>query len=132
MPLYNSKVVKAGDAEKVALDYKARDIRKEVTAAEVEFDDMQKHNKKSAFRMDPILAKITGHAAIQDEKIKTEVEKLALEKLKEIEESAYKEAYELGFKEGTEAGIKDSKLKIEEKIFQLEKETDQLANLYQK
>tara|TARA_B100001248_G_scaffold262689_1_gene260937 strand:+ start:1157 stop:1939 length:783 start_codon:yes stop_codon:yes gene_type:complete len=130
MPLYKDKVVKSENAAKVALDYKAKDIRNDLPKAEINFElEQKKKTHATSFRIDPLLAQRTGHAAEQDEKIKTEVEKMALEKLKEVEERAYKEAYDLGYKEGKEDGFKDAKNEIEEHLFQLEKEAGQLANL---
>lgn len=128
MPLYNNKVIKAQGADEVALDHKAQDIRTGFTKELLSFEKSQEQAKVD-FKMDPLLSKITGHAIIRDEKIKTEVEKLALNKLKEIEEKAYKEAYDLGVKEGREQGVKDAQEMIEDKIFQLEKEIEYILSL---
>lgn len=130
MPLYNEKVIKRENTESSVTDYKVREIRAAITPELTDFQHRQE-NKGAAvsFKMDPLLASMTGHAKIQDDKIKTEVEKLALEKLKEIEERAYREAYELGKKEGHEQGIKDAQLMIENKLRDLESSIDYLGSL---
>ena len=128
MPLYNNKVIKAEGVDDVALDHKAQDIRTGFTKELLSFEKSQEKAVVD-FKMDPLLSQMTGHASIRDEKIKTEVEKLALDKLKEIEEKAYKEAYDLGIKEGREQGIKNAQEMIEDKIFQLEKEMEYIVSL---
>ncbi|MCB0349345.1 MAG: hypothetical protein KDD37_10955 [Bdellovibrionales bacterium] len=130
MPLCKEKVIKRDHTEASVTDYKVREIRAPIAESVKKFDDMQENRgKETSFKMDPLLASITGHAKIQDEKIKTEVEKLALEKLKEIEERAYREAYELGKTEGHAQGVKDAQLIIETKMKDLESITEYLSSL---
>ncbi len=130
MPLSKEKVIKKDHTEASVTDYKVREIRSAVSVSAKKFDDMQTNRGKvTSFKMDPLLASITGHAKIQDDKIKTEVEKLALEKLKEIEERAYREAYELGKKEGHDQGVKDAQLIVENKLKDLESAIEYLSSL---
>jgi flagellar assembly protein FliH len=130
MPLYNEKVIKREKTESTVTDYKVRDIRMPLSPELTTFDKSQENPAMAtSFRMDPLLATITGHAKIQDDKIKTEVEKLALEKLKEIEERAYREAYELGKQEGNDQGIKDAQLMIETKLRDIETSIEYISSL---
>jgi flagellar assembly protein FliH len=130
MPLYNEKVIKKEHTEASVSDYKVREIRSTMTPELADFQHRQESKGQVvSFKMDPLLASMTGHAKIQDDKIKTEVEKLALEKLKEIEERAYREAYELGKKEGNEQGIKDVQLMIESKLRDLDASIEYLGSL---
>ena len=123
-----NKVIKAVDTDRTVLGYKVHEIVKNADPL-VLANAMQEEQRIHQFRMDPILSQRTGLAKIQEEKIRTEVEQMALEKLKEIQEQAYQEAYKLGLEEGRATGVQDAKEWIEGKMTDLENSINYLANL---
>ncbi|MCB0390665.1 MAG: hypothetical protein KDD58_05220 [Bdellovibrionales bacterium] len=83
--------------------------------------------KASDFKLSELVAKQSGIAELQRREVESKVEAEALEKLKEIEEKAYKEAYQLGLIEGTEKAYTDYKEEFREKIESL----DQLLKTFE-
>ena len=72
--------------------------------------------KSSDFKISELVAEQSGIAEIHRKEIEGQVEAEALEKLKEVEEKAYNEAYELGLIEGTEKAYQDNKDELRSKI----------------
>ncbi|PIT99174.1 MAG: hypothetical protein COT74_09195 [Bdellovibrionales bacterium CG10_big_fil_rev_8_21_14_0_10_45_34] len=69
-------------------------------------------DSKEEFRMSSLLADRLHFSELEQKKLEGEIEKLTVEKMKGIEEQAYKEAYSLGLKEGKEDAYVEAKEQI--------------------
>ncbi len=72
------------------------------------------------FRMADTARVQTGVSQIEEASEDDKVEKRTLEKLKEVQEMAYKEAYNLGLKEGSEKAFQDYSRKIDVQLSEFE------------
>lgn len=99
MHLFSRQILSQEEAENVAIDFKPQKFPMGIPEPAQDFNRLQEA-QPSAFKMNEIILERTGVA----EKLRVEREYLAetkaLEKLKELEEAAYKEAYSLGMDEG--------------------------------
>lgn len=92
----------------VVFDYKPREFPTLVTESAVEFNSH--HSAPGAgFKINPLLAQKAGISKLQAESLERAIEAQALEKLKEVQEKAYQEAFELGLAEGTEKAFEEHK-----------------------
>jgi flagellar assembly protein FliH len=99
MHLFSNHVLSKDEAEKTVVKYIPQKFPFEVPQPATEFNQMQEA-RPTAFRMNEIIAARTGIADKQKQEKEELAELMALEKLKEIQETAYKEAHDLGMVEG--------------------------------
>lgn len=125
-------IIKASVASQKTFDFKPREIEITPSGSAVDFanDNME---KSSSFAISDLIAQQTGISKLQSEAQQDSVNARVLEKLKEVEEKAYREGYDLGQIEGTEKAFKESqgdlndRLKvIEEIIKSIEKQKRQI------
>jgi flagellar assembly protein FliH len=81
-------------------------------------DYLKTKKEGSDFRMSDVIRVQTGIEQIEKVSEEEKVEARALEKLKEIQEGAYKEAYELGLDEGRKKAFQEYSAQIEEHLAQ--------------
>lgn len=92
---------------------------------------MQYLEKKAGtdFRMNEHVQVHTGVDRLEQLHDDERVERRALEKLSEIQENAYREAYELGLDEGRKKAFDDAAVSIAEKLDHFEQLLSSLANM---
>lgn len=95
-------------AHSVVFEYRPREFPMIASPPAREFVHQQ-NEKTTGFKISDVIAQQAGIADLQRKSIEDKIEELALEKLKVIEEKAYKEAYELGVIEGTQKAFEESK-----------------------
>ncbi len=101
-----STVLKKEDAEKVVFRHSPKFIRSQPSTAATSFVNMQK-GKSSDFEIADVVAQQAGIAAMKQKNLDDKAEETVLERLKEIQEQAYKQAYDLGLIEGTEKAFQE-------------------------
>lgn len=111
-----SSVLDKEDAEKIVVSYTPRKFPQVISPVAKEFVSHQTTKMKSNFRIDPLNAVYTGVAELERISIEQQVEQLALEKLKQIQEDGYQEAYQLGLDEGRERAFSEHKADLQEKL----------------
>lgn len=86
--------------KKGVLNYEAKKIDMEMPRAAKQFVGEQPLDQKLEFQIDELISKQTGIFETEKKKVEQEIDNRVIEKLKDIQEKAYKEAYELGLEEG--------------------------------
>lgn len=89
----------------------------------------QKAEKKNDFRMNESIRVQTGVNKIEARTVEEEVESKILERLKQIQETAYQEAYLLGLNEGRREGYKNKLSEIDGSIGKFEELIVKISNL---
>ena len=124
-----SSVLEKEDADKVVVAYMPRKFPLVISPMAREFVAHQKEHGDAKFRIDRLNAQHTGVAELERESIEQQVERLALEKVKQIQEEAYQEAYQLGLAEGRERAFNEDKAQLQERIEGLDKLMTSVGNL---
>ncbi|OFZ20297.1 MAG: hypothetical protein A2Z20_12850 [Bdellovibrionales bacterium RBG_16_40_8] len=110
-----STILKKTSADRLAFKYNPKSLLLGPSVASSEFVSLQ-GQKSSDFQIADIIAEQSGVADLRKKNIEAQVEGTVLERLKEIEEQAYKQAYELGLSEGTEKAYADKNTEFLHKL----------------
>ncbi len=107
-----------GGAEeaKTVMDYQPKKLTLNVTAQAKDFVGSQPEGPDVSFRISELIAQQNGIQDLERASLEKRIEGKALEKLKEIQESAYREAYNIGLDEGQLKGYEESKQAITERL----------------
>lgn len=124
-----ASVLKKEEADKIALGYAPRKFPQAITDTARQFVSYQSAQEQPNFRIDRLVAGQTGVAELERLSIEKQVEHLALEKFKEIQEAAYKEAYELGKDDGRERAYGEYSAEFQEKLSRLEEVLNSIGTL---
>lgn len=112
------------EAERLAVAYSPRKFPTVVTPAAKDFvafqSDQAEAGTDPVFRIDKIVAEQTGVAELERASIEERVEREAIGRLKELQESAYQQAYQLGLDEGREKAFVEQRDLMAEKIQHLD------------
>lgn len=95
-----STVLKKENAEKVVFKHNPKFIRIQPSTEATSFVNMQAA-QTSDFEIADVVAQQSGIAAMKQKNLEDKAEETVLERMKEIQEQAYKQAYDLGLIEGT-------------------------------
>jgi flagellar assembly protein FliH len=114
-----SSILKKPSADKMAFTHNPKAFR--IATSEVAKDFVSLQGKKvSDFKLAEVVAQQTGVEALRRKNIEAQVESTVLDRLKEIEEQAYKQAYELGLIDGTEKAFEEKRVYFAEKLTRLD------------
>lgn len=121
-------VIKKKRAESEVLSFQPRRIELDLSdSAKVYLNEQNR--KKSDFVISDLIAKQTGVAHVESEAHKALVEKEVLEKLKEVQEKAYEEAFQLGKEEGSNAAFQAVKADLDQKFADFSSTLEELKSL---
>lgn len=96
-----SSIIRQSDEDKKGvLNYEAKKIDMEMPRSAKQFVGEQLEGQSVPFKIDELISKQTGIFDTEKKKFEEEIDNRVIEKLKDIEEKAYKEAYDLGLEEG--------------------------------
>src|SRR5690606_38310907 len=109
---WSKNVLRKETAEKKVLEYVPQKF--ELGTPVQALDYLQTKKQGNNFNMSDVIRVQTGVDEIEKISEEEKIEKKALEKLKEIQEQAYKEAYEIGLDEGTQQAMKSVSEEIEQ------------------
>ncbi|MGZ3771461.1 MAG: FliH/SctL family protein [Bdellovibrio sp.] len=122
MPWSNSRfsrsVLSKEVAEKTVLEFVP--VRFDLGTPEQALDYLAEKSKGSDFRMNEAIRVQTGIDQYEQKNEAEKVEEAALEKLKEIQENAYQEAYALGLEEGRKKAFEKVSAEISERMDELD------------
>jgi flagellar assembly protein FliH len=127
MPL-SKAVVKSETVPQKVLDYvppKFEFGTPEQTAVYFE----QRKNAGSTFRMNEAIRVQTGVADIESEDFEKAVDRKAMERLKEVQENAYQEAYMLGLDEGKRDALQSANQEIQNRLAEIDALIKSISNL---
>lgn len=117
--IIKSNVIRHEDENtKGVLNYEAKRIDTSMPAAARNFVSEQVEGQSVSFKIDDLISKQTGIFETEKRKIEQIIDERVIDKLKDIQEKAYKEAYDLGLEEGRklafEANQEEIKLNLSE------------------
>ncbi len=121
-------IIKANHAASQTFDFKPRDIKLSPSGSAVEYAE-EVIAKPSAFAISDLLAQQTGITKLQSEAQQDSINAKVLEKLKEVEEKAYKEGFDLGTIEGSEKAFVEAQASLLESQKALENIVKSIENL---
>ena len=108
-------IVKKEKSDNIVFDYKLKEFPLSISKPAQDFVNQQE-GESSDFKISDLIAKQAGMSDLQRKNAEAKIEEMALQRLKEVEEKAYKEAYELGMIEGTSKAFDEKKIELEERI----------------
>lgn len=113
------------------IEFKPRAFGNNVQKAAKEFllGREQAATEGGGFILNPLLADQTGIADVERGEIERRLELEALERLKTLQESAYKEAFELGKEEGRQAAYAEAATEIEDVIAEIKTVAEGIRSL---
>ena len=113
-------VLKADIARTSVLDYKPPKFELGTPEPAKKYIELKQTKTSSGFRMNDAIRIQTGVAQIEAESLEETVDVRVLEKLKEVQENAYQEAYQLGLEEGRKQAFEQATLEIEASLQKME------------
>lgn len=126
MPWYNRSILKKEVAENRVMDFTP--VKFDLGTPLQALEYMEERKNGSDFLMNPVIQIQTGVEQLQKENMESQAEEMALDKIKEIQESSYKEGYELGLDEGLKKAYQE---KMSQLQHNLEEMQALLANISQ-
>lgn len=105
-------VIKKDDSESRVVAYQPKAIDLDLQAAAKTYLHYQAE-RKTDFKLSELIAKQTGVADVESEAYKAKIEHEVLLRLKDLQESAYREAFELGKQEGSNRAFESKKSELE-------------------
>jgi flagellar assembly protein FliH len=112
-------IIKANIAGTSAFEYKPRELSAGVTEVATSFVNEDAFIS-SDFKISDLVAQQAGITQLEDEAHRDKINTSVLERLKEVQEKAYKEGYELGLTEGTEKAFQEAKAALLERMHSME------------
>lgn len=122
----SSKIIPKEEADMGVLFYEPPRVSVDVQSQEKNFTVLQTVEQNESFKVNKLVSDQIGLAAAEVKRQEKEVEDKALEKMKEVQERAYKEAYDLGLVEGKQKAYDDYQTLIQGR---LDNFSDLLASL---
>lgn len=101
------KILSKEDAENRVMEYAPREFPARYSEAAVEFVKFQSELENPEFKIDRVVSITTGIAEMEKVTLSERVEAEALERLKGMQEEAYKQGYDLGRDEGQEVAYRE-------------------------
>lgn len=99
------------------LEHKPQSFSGEVKTRALEFaQSHQEVESLNHFKMSEELVQTTGTGEVEKRKLQEQVEALVIERLKVVEESAYKEAYSLGMTDGHKKAFEETRDEIKASV----------------
>ncbi len=116
-----SSILKKETADRMAFLHKPKSFQIEVSDVAKNFVITQGQVQEgSGFKVAEVVAQLSGIETIRRENIEKQVETTVLERLKEVQEQAYKQAYSLGLTEGTADAFEEKKAEFSAKLTSLD------------
>lgn len=120
-------ILKADTARKKVLDFAPPKI--ELGTPQQAMQYLERKSKGSDFRMSDAIRVQTGVEQIEASDIEEQIENRVLERLKEVQETAYQEAYQLGLDEGRKEAFKKTSEEIDHRLQALDALTNSITHL---
>lgn len=122
-------VIKRAQAPHEVLDYNPRQIDRADHSVVDNIVNTGRESRFLDFKVAEVIRDFTGLAEVQSAELEKAIEDRTLEKLKEIEESAYSEAYKLGLDEGRKEAFKAAADEINKRLAGLDQLLDTILNM---
>ncbi|MFN7729563.1 MAG: FliH/SctL family protein [Bdellovibrio sp.] len=113
-----SKLLGSKESRKAVLEYSPRKIMQGVSDTALQSFEYNR-TQGSDFRMSDLVRAQTGLDKIESANTEEEIERRTIERMKEVQESAYQEAHQLGLDDGRKEAFAASMQMIDEKLSEL-------------
>ncbi len=110
-----SKIISAQNGSSV-LEYEPQKVQVDNITQSKNFVVLQKTDDYESFKIDDLISKQIGLSAAEAKKVEESIESRVIDKLKEVQERSYKEAYDLGLIEGKKKAYDDYQSLIQEQL----------------
>lgn len=124
----SKRVVRKEEADLYVLPFEVSNFKVQLSEPAKGFISMQPQ-ESSSFQISPLVAQQTGIAQVQQQAQQEEIERLAIEKVREVQEQAYHEAYQIGLQEGREKAFAESNQILAGQIDSFAHVLEQIENL---
>ncbi len=119
--MHLSKIIRPGDEQfKRILEFEAKKVGGEIPEAAKTFLGEQPPPMIEPFKLDELISHQTGVYESEKARQEQKVDDKAIEKIREIQEKAYQEAYDLGLEEGRKRAYDTNQEDIKNKLNEIE------------
>lgn len=126
----SSRILKQEVAEDIAFNFNPQKFPVEVPESASQFvQSGEAPQEGSSFKLNELISKQIGVSENEKARREEEIDALAVEKLKEIQEQSYKEAYELGLEEGRKEAFEACKEEFLGKIGKINETLEKITHL---
>jgi flagellar assembly protein FliH len=115
----SSKPISQEATSERVMDYAPKPIERDISRAAEEFIETRRRNL-SSFQLSDLVANQAGIAEREKSDLDRRAENIALEKVREIQEPAYKQAYDLGLEEGRKNAFEEASKEIQDRVEKLD------------
>lgn len=123
-----SQVLGKNEANKLAFTYQPRTLKQGVSESATKFVENEQ-DKPTDFKISPLVEETAGMTEMKRKRLEATVEESVLQRMKSVEEDAYKKAHELGLQEGSEKAYADTKEVLSEKLKQFDSLISELQEM---
>jgi flagellar assembly protein FliH len=124
----DKSILKSDIAAKSVFEYKPKEFSMDVSDAAVSYVH-DEDARKSDFKISELAAQQSGVAKLEDERSQGIINEQVLEKLKDVQERAYKEAYDLGYQDGSEKAFQEEKAQLTDKLKKMDELISSLESM---
>ena len=124
---WSKSILKHNQAERTILEFVPQKFNLGTPDQAIEY--LSEKKLGSDFVMNEVLRVQTGVDQIEESNLENLIEEKSLEKLKEIQENAYTEAYKLGLDEGTKVAFDKAAAEITQQLAELENTLTQIRHI---
>ncbi len=114
-----SKPVPKEFTQTKVMEYSPKPIERDISVAAEQFIENRRRNLTS-FKLSDLVASQSGIAEREKTALEQKAENIALERIREIQEPAYQQAYDLGIEEGRKSAFEDASKDIKERLDKLD------------
>lgn len=125
----SNTILSKEDAEKRVVAYTPREFPYTIGPAAVDFVRYQTNEENPSFKIDNVVAATTGIAELEKTALSERVEAEALERLKLMQEEAYRHGYDLGRDEGQETAYLEKSDELSDRLRKMDKIIEGLEQL---
>jgi flagellar assembly protein FliH len=123
-----SSIVKKKVLNETVFKHHPKSFLAQTAVSATDFVSLQA-KRASDFQIADVVAQQAGIGALRKKNVDAQVEDTVLERLKSVQESAYKEAYAVGLLEGLEKSFSENQEHFKEKLTRLDQVFTSLENL---
>ncbi|MCB0407061.1 MAG: hypothetical protein KDD34_02590 [Bdellovibrionales bacterium] len=115
----SKEIIRKKDSDQIViLDYVPKEFPVVITSSAENFVSSQ-GSVRSDFKISDLVANQVGITELQKKSLENRIEEMALERLQQVEEKAYAEAYDLGLIEGSQKAFEERRVEFENQINQI-------------
>lgn len=115
------KILSKSEADTRVVEYTPREFPNRMSEAAVEFVKFQSAQENPDFKIDRVVSVTTGISELEKISLSERVETEALERLKAMQEEAYRQGYDLGRDEGRESAYQEKNAELAKALSEVDR-----------